>query len=142
VLPGRYTVTLTAAGRDYSAPLLVRLDPRVRVSAAALRAQLELLQAIDSALDAATAAHAAIARVLAGKDSLAPGVADSLNAIDGDPAGIASVAGTLASLATAVGSADAAPTQGDRAAFAEYRHRLDALLRRAARAQVLARAPR
>ncbi len=133
VLPGRYTVTLTVGGRDYAVPLLVRLDPRVRVSVAALRAQLGLLQAIDSALDAATTAHAAIARVLAGKDSLAPGVADSLNAIDGDTAGLASVAGTLASLVTAVGSADAAPTQGDRAAFAEYRERLDNLLKRAAR---------
>jgi photosystem II stability/assembly factor-like uncharacterized protein len=42
VLPGRYTVRLTAGGRTYSQPLAVRLDPRVGVSLAALRAQYNL----------------------------------------------------------------------------------------------------
>ena len=130
VLPGRYTVTLTAGGKSHSAPLVVRLDPRVRVTLAALKAQLELLQAMDSTLDAAVAAHAEIAPALAKKGSLAPGVADSLSAIDGGTNGISGVAGTLASLITAVGGADGAPTQGDRAAFAEYRARLDGLLAR------------
>jgi hypothetical protein len=129
-LPGRYTVTLNVAGRNYAAPLLVRLDPRVHVSAAALAAQLSLVQAMDTALDAAVAAHAAITLALAGKGSIHGGMADSLAAVDGGPNGIASVAGTLAALVTAVQGADGAPTQGDRAAFAEYRRQLDGLLTR------------
>ncbi|HEX9055072.1 MAG TPA: hypothetical protein VF830_09210 [Gemmatimonadales bacterium] len=133
ILPGRYTVTLTAGGKAYSAPLVVKLDPRVHVSQAALAAQLAFLETMDSTLDAAVAAHAAIARALEHKGTLAPGVADSLAAIDGGSAGISSVAGTLASLITAVGGADGAPTQGDRDSFGEYQGRLTALTRRAAR---------
>ena len=133
VLPGRYTVTLNAGGKDYSAPLVLKLDPRVHVSQAALAAQLAFLETMDSTLDAAVAAHAAIARALEHKETLAPGVADSLATIDGGSAGISSVAGTLASLITAVGGADGAPTQGDRDSFGEYQGRLRALSRRAAR---------
>jgi hypothetical protein len=132
ILPGRYTVTLNAGGKDYSAPLVVKLDPRVHVSQAALAAQLALLQTMDSTLDAAVAAHAAIGRALEHKDALTPGVADSLAAIDGGSAGISSVAGTLASLITAVGGADGAPTQGDRDSFGEYRGKLAALTARLA----------
>jgi hypothetical protein len=62
-------------------------------------------------------------------------MADSLSAVDGGPDGITSVAGTLASLVTAVQGADGAPTQGDRAAFAEYRRRLEGLLTRWRKAQ-------
>jgi hypothetical protein len=39
VVPGRYTVRLTAGGQIASAPLDIALDPRVEVSTAALRAQ-------------------------------------------------------------------------------------------------------
>ena len=39
VLPGRYTVRLTAGGRTFSQPLGVRMDPRVETSRAALRQQ-------------------------------------------------------------------------------------------------------
>jgi hypothetical protein len=130
VLPARYTVNLTAGGKDYSAPLVVRLDPRVHVTPAALKAQLALLETMDSTLDAAVAAHAVIAGALAKKGSLAPGVADSLSAVDAGTNGISGVAATLAFLITAVGGADGAPTQGDRDAFAAYRGKLEVLLAR------------
>ena len=42
VLPGGYVVRLTVNGRTYAAPLTVRMDPRVAVSAAALARQLQL----------------------------------------------------------------------------------------------------
>ena len=32
-LPGAYTVKLTVAGRTYSQPLTVKMDPRIKVSA-------------------------------------------------------------------------------------------------------------
>ena len=135
VLPGRYTVTLTVGGKEYAAPLVVRLDPRVHVSQAALRAQLAFVQAMDSALDAAVAAHQAVARALERKDALEPGMADSLRTLDSVRPGISSTAGTLASLITTVQGADGAPTQGDRAAFAECRRELDQVLARWRRVQ-------
>jgi len=130
VLPGRYTVTLGVGGKEYSAPLVVRLDPRVHVTQAALRSQLAFIQAMDSALDTAVAAHQAVARALERKDALEPGIADSLRALDSGRPGISSTAETLASLITTVQGADGAPTQGDRAAFAAYRRELDGLLSR------------
>jgi len=130
VLPGRYSVTLTVGGKAYTAPLLVRLDPRVRVTQAALRSQLAFVQAMDSALDTAVAAHRAVARVLERKDALEPAMADSLRSLDSSRPGFSSTAGTLASLITTVQGADGAPTQGDRAAFAECRRDLDQLLAR------------
>jgi hypothetical protein len=44
VTPGNYTVTLTAAGKTYTQPLTVRMDPRVKMSPAELQEQLRLSQ--------------------------------------------------------------------------------------------------
>ncbi|HEV2386646.1 MAG TPA: hypothetical protein VGS20_05255 [Candidatus Acidoferrales bacterium] len=56
VLPGRYTVKLTADGHSYSQPLAVRLDPRVKTPAAGLADQYTLAkQMYDGALEAASA---------------------------------------------------------------------------------------
>jgi photosystem II stability/assembly factor-like uncharacterized protein len=41
VMPGQYTVTLTAGGRQYSQPLMVRMDPRVKSPNAALQQQFD-----------------------------------------------------------------------------------------------------
>ncbi len=41
-VPGRYTVKLTAAGKTLSAPLVVKMDPRVKTSAADLERQFQL----------------------------------------------------------------------------------------------------
>ncbi len=124
-LPGRYTVTLTVAGKDYTQPLTVRLDPRVRVTPVALARQLALARAVDSALDVVVRTHAAVAKRLAEtKDTSLAALADR-----GDSS-FAGLAGVLASLATAVQSADAAPTQGERDVFAAYRGKLDRALAR------------
>ena len=42
VLPGQYTVKLTANGKTYAAPLTVKMDPRVKSPAAALQKQFDL----------------------------------------------------------------------------------------------------
>jgi photosystem II stability/assembly factor-like uncharacterized protein len=42
VLPGQYTVRLTASGQSYSAPIMVKMDPRVKTPAAALAQQLKV----------------------------------------------------------------------------------------------------
>ena len=41
-VPGQYTVRLAANGQSYSAPLAVRMDPRVKITQAALQQQFQL----------------------------------------------------------------------------------------------------
>ncbi|MDE3151471.1 MAG: glycoside hydrolase, partial [Gemmatimonadota bacterium] len=126
-LPGRYTISLTANGTTETRPLTVRMDPRVRVPAPALRAQLALALAVDSALGRATAAHRKVADYLATHGgSLSRAMADSARAVAD---GLASADGVLASLATAVVAADAEPTQGERGVLAEAQHQVDGLLK-------------
>ena len=69
VLPGRYTVILTADGKTYSTPLSVAEDPRIKVSAADLEASLALSQRIAGALAQARVGYGeqkAVAKQLAG----------------------------------------------------------------------------
>jgi hypothetical protein len=42
VLPGQYTIRLTANGHTYTAPLTVKMDPRVKTSAAGLQQMFQL----------------------------------------------------------------------------------------------------
>ena len=42
VMPGDYTVVLTVNGKSYTQPLTVKMDPRVKISAAELQTQFEL----------------------------------------------------------------------------------------------------
>ena len=56
VLPGQYTVILTANGKSYPRPLTVSLDPRVRISRAELAQQLKTSQPIYEGLAATSAA--------------------------------------------------------------------------------------
>jgi photosystem II stability/assembly factor-like uncharacterized protein len=51
VLPGAYTVRLSAGGRTYSQPLSIKLDPRVVISAAALREQYALGRRVVSGMN-------------------------------------------------------------------------------------------
>ena len=44
VVPGEYSVVLTAGGRSYTQPLTVKMDPRVKMSEAELWEQLTLSQ--------------------------------------------------------------------------------------------------
>ncbi|MGD0402128.1 MAG: hypothetical protein ABSB66_02945 [Candidatus Acidiferrales bacterium] len=46
-LPGAYTVKLTVAGQNYSQPLTVKLDPRIKTPAADLQQQFELATEIS-----------------------------------------------------------------------------------------------
>jgi len=50
VLPGSYTVRLTANGRTLTQPLVVKMDPRVKTSDADLRTLYETSRAIDAQL--------------------------------------------------------------------------------------------
>jgi hypothetical protein len=55
-VPGRYTVKLTAAGKTVSAPLLVKMDPRVKTSAADLERQFQLASKLAAGVEEYSAA--------------------------------------------------------------------------------------
>jgi photosystem II stability/assembly factor-like uncharacterized protein len=50
-VPGRYTVRLTAGGRSHTAPLVVKLDPRLTTSAAGLQKMFALQKRLASAVE-------------------------------------------------------------------------------------------
>src|SRR5262249_60309483 len=50
VMPGQYAVVLTANGKTYSQPLTVKMDPRVKTSAAGLEQQFKLSQQLYTQL--------------------------------------------------------------------------------------------
>ncbi|MGH8127592.1 MAG: WD40/YVTN/BNR-like repeat-containing protein [Gammaproteobacteria bacterium] len=57
VLPGKYTVTLAVNGKHYSAPLMVKLDPRVKADKQALNANFAMQQTIAGDLKQAITAY-------------------------------------------------------------------------------------
>jgi hypothetical protein len=50
VMPGQYTVVLTANGKSYSQPLTVKMDPRVKTPSASLEQQFKLSQQLYTQL--------------------------------------------------------------------------------------------
>ncbi|MCU1313206.1 MAG: hypothetical protein JWM54_963, partial [Acidobacteriaceae bacterium] len=67
VLPGTYTVRLTVEGKTESAPLLVKMDPRVEVSAADLEAlhsaQVTMAASLDGLAKADLEAHSVLEQI-------------------------------------------------------------------------------
>jgi photosystem II stability/assembly factor-like uncharacterized protein len=120
-LPGQYRVVLSAGGKQYSAPLTLREDPRAQVTAADLQASLALSQKIAPALaDAALGFREqhALRRLL---DQRFPEAAKTredirklLEPLRAEPAEghptFESVAGVLSGVERALESADVAPT--------------------------------
>jgi photosystem II stability/assembly factor-like uncharacterized protein len=148
-LPGVYQVKLTAGGRSYTAPLEVRMDPRVKVASLALSQQLALEMKI---IDAMKQSYGAVHQVndlrsqlkeLQAKlssDSGAKPVLDAVNSLDKKaaelvaveqqwpPVGVVSTAtlnSALGSLLLLVEGADTAPTTQAASAFGMYRNLLD-----------------
>jgi hypothetical protein len=102
VLPGKYEVQITIDGKSYSQPLLVKLDPRLKVSTADLQKQFELEMEISAALRQAYAA-------LQQRGQLPP--ADSSQTTPPLANTLAATINSLATLLEVVDTADAAPTQ-------------------------------
>jgi hypothetical protein len=134
VLPGNYTVRLTAAGpsstQRYTQPLKVTLDPRSTAAPAELQKRFDLSISIWRDMNRAAEASregAALRRALAGqRESAAPEMAAKLSALDADAARIlgaggggrggrggaagggTTIAGVTALMATALGVAESA----------------------------------
>ena len=94
-LPGTYTVRLTAGGKVTTQQLMVRMDPRVKTSAAALQQQFSLsMEAYEgrkramAAYDSLQALRGAIAAALPGAGE---GLAKTLHALDAKAAALAGV---------------------------------------------------
>jgi photosystem II stability/assembly factor-like uncharacterized protein len=149
VLPGTYTVRLTVAGKRYTAPLTVTMDPRVKAPAPVLARQFALAQEITSALMRDFEALARVRGLRAQIATVRKSVTDAslLSAIDSLDARLAALAGTagrrrpgesdlarlngaLAGLFGIIEGADQAPTAQAEAGLAESQRALRAVLAR------------
>jgi photosystem II stability/assembly factor-like uncharacterized protein len=153
-LPGRYIVRLTAGGRSHTAPLIVKLDPRVKTSPAGLqqmfalqkrlagfveRSSRAVLQASSLQEQAASLQEGAAGREPAGPlaEALKTFTARVSAALDGpenppagapNPIGLKSVNDGAYSVYAIVGQVDAAPTIAQQAAAAKIDRDLRAVL--------------
>jgi len=128
--PGTYTVRLTAGGKTMTAPLTVKMDPRVHATAAELQslfvAQVKLADLMTKSATASLEAHSAEEQLDALAKSAQGAVKDAVDAAGKELAevlsghekhtggeaepGLDDVAGESAELYAQVGMADAAPT--------------------------------
>lgn len=154
VLPGRYTVKLTASGQTLMQPLTVLMDPRVKAPAAALQQQFTVAEqmyrgmlTIAPSLQEAQSLRAQIEALNkhAGDTANAPIVTEAeeaLRAVAGgeserpgrSPAkeqdNLATVSAALKTVFDTLQSADAAPTAAQLAAAAEAQGKLQPVLAR------------
>ncbi len=158
VMPGQYTVKLTVNGKSYTQPLTIKMDPRVKTSAADLAQQFALSKQIYddviASLRALDQARSVRTQLRALKDRAGQGaVADAITALDkkiealagatggeGGPGGrfgasggadtLASVRGALSSLLGLLQQADVSPTTQTVAAVAGRRNAMASLLTR------------
>ena len=108
VVPGRYTVRLTAGGQRYEQPLVVAADPRTSVPAEVLAARLAFQEKIVAAMAASLDASASVA-ARRKQSKAAPGDESDarLAALETD---LAKTNRTLGAILNQVEAADAPPT--------------------------------
>jgi hypothetical protein len=148
VLPGQYTLKLTAAGRTYTRTLDVAIDPRLKTTRAGLEQQLALSQQTVEGMNATFDALEALGKLraqlkdLRARTGLAPALAESLAALDakadalGNGAGNSAPAQTnlsqlhsrLSSLLEVLQQSDDAPTTQAAAASGEFQRQLRELM--------------
>ncbi|TAL86535.1 MAG: hypothetical protein EPN74_04520 [Rhodanobacter sp.] len=140
-LPGTYQVVLHVDGKSYRAPLVLKMDPRVKLDRPALVAGLAFSQNLgatllqlwqdDGQVQAVRKQLAALDRKLAGSEANRP-LRDAVEALrhKTDPLvtgsgeksfNLAAMNDALTGIATDVEGSDRAPTDGQRQAYAEYR---------------------
>jgi len=129
-LPGTYTVRLTAAGKVLTAPLTIKIDPRVHSTPAELQSlfavQTKLAAMVTKSATASLEVHSAREQLDTLTKTAPPAIKDAIEAFDKELAtvlsgrakptggeaqpGLDDVAGESAGLYEQVGMADAAPT--------------------------------
>jgi photosystem II stability/assembly factor-like uncharacterized protein len=137
-LPGEYTVKLTAEHRSYTAPLAVKMDPRVKISPAALEQQFKTETLLASMMTRSTHAimearslHEQLEKLASqASGALTPSVKDlekkASAILDGTGANAGAAAptltgvnGSVTTLYTEINRADAAPTKAQTEAVAK-----------------------
>jgi hypothetical protein len=141
VIPGRYTVKLTAGGKTYMQPLTVTMDPRVKTSPAGLQEQLNaslrLTKAMQEDFDALMQVRQVQKQILAleqsSPDALKPKLEEfgrQVTSIDGggrggrrrgasEPPTLSTLNGQLARVFEVIQGSDNAPTTQAMAAVAK-----------------------
>ncbi len=151
VVPGNFTVRLTANGKTSTAPLTVKMDPRVKASAAELQQQFELETRLAALLTDSSQAvmqaqslrqqakklATANARLAAQLNNFAQTLKQLLDGAEENGAGAAAaspgmngVNGDIGTLYAAVEQSDAAPTQAQSQAASALERKLALLLQR------------
>jgi hypothetical protein len=149
ILPGTYSAKLTVNGQSYAQPLTIKMDPRVKTSAADLKAQFDLEIKIVEAMQRDVVALKQVQKLRKALKEVPPSAAANLQAqiaeldkkaadAEGSAGGygaqyLSTPAGRglgrlnsgLASLLAIVDSADAAPTSQATGTFAEVQRALD-----------------
>jgi hypothetical protein len=140
IMPGLYTVRLTANGRSMTQPLTVKMDPRVKTSPAGLQQQFDLSMSVyNRMMEMATALQELRGYRTRLKDS--PALADlarraaALESVESDDSGnppetFGRLRGSLSSLLSLLQGADEAPTTQAAAAVADRLQASDALMQR------------
>jgi photosystem II stability/assembly factor-like uncharacterized protein len=147
VLPGNYTVRLTAGSRVVTAPLTVKMDPRVKTPAEGLAEKHRITTALADALhrDSAALSEVRAARARLADRKKAGGDPKAIDSVDADLAALegrsggrrrgsadtlAGMNGKLAGLYAVVDSSEAAPTPQAVAAWGELDEALGKVLDR------------
>jgi photosystem II stability/assembly factor-like uncharacterized protein len=142
VMPGNYTVKLTAGGKTYTQELVVKMDPRVKTPVSALGQQYNLsLQLYTDILKAQVALDQIEVRRKGGNAGAFEARLTEIAGASGGrfgggrggaagPETLNSVRGQLGQLLTLLQEADVAPTPQAVAAVTERRQALDALLKK------------
>jgi photosystem II stability/assembly factor-like uncharacterized protein len=113
VAPGTYQVRLTAGGKTLRQAVVVRMDPRVRTSAADLALQFKLSRSIDDMLRQIARVRVDVEKALAGSTG-----ASAARLRDG-VAALQQAGAALVPLFESIQRADARPTAAQEAAVAE-----------------------
>ncbi len=129
VLPGKFTVKLTAGGTSYTHPLTIKMDPRVKTSPAGLHQQFELEMKISArqgpTADAITALEKTLTELEGSKGGFG---AQYLSTSEGRS--LARLNSALTSLLGTVDSAEAAPTTQAIGMFGDVQQALEQQLSR------------
>ena len=148
-LPGEYTVRLTANGRTFTAPLTVKIDPRVNTPRAGLEQQFNLETHLAAELTASTEAVTQARSLVDQLHKLGPQsgkLAESIKALDqkvglilhspvppapgaADPT-LTRENASVGMLYESIGQADAAPTAAQASAAADTKRDLSVLMKR------------
>ena len=150
-VPGPYTVRLTANGQSYTAPLTVKMDPRVKTPPAGLEQQFQmetrLARMMNQSYEATTQARSVreqLQKLTPQSSGPAGAVVVTLDkkvaAILGAPGGflapvspaptLSKVGGEVGTLYGLVSGADAAPTASQVAAMASVEHEFEGVIKR------------